>query len=197
MADTVAASPSQLNGAVPTFHGQANSIADLITGLNTTTGGLVSALSIQPLSSFGTDLEMLYGRIGISMNCFTTAMKDLGTSLQTAAQYFATTDVQLANVFNALDQSLHPYLGYDAPAMTVTMPTTTTTTTTQTSKPPDQNWWDKVGSWFSSAGSWISDHAGQIAVIGGIVVIGGLTIVATGGADSPLVFGAAAAAAAA
>jgi uncharacterized protein YukE len=195
MTDTIAASPSQLNGAVPTFHGQANSIADLITGLNTTTGGLISALSIQPLSSFGTDLETLYGRIGISMNCFTTAMRDLGTSLQTAAQYFATTDVQLANVFNALNQSLHPYLGYDAPAMAPTMPTVTTAPA-HSSTPPSQNWWDKVGSWFSSAGSWVSNHAGQIALVGGIIVVGGATIILTGGTDSPLVFAAAAAAAA-
>jgi uncharacterized protein YukE len=196
MTDTIAASPSQLNGAVPTFHGQANSIADLITGLNTTTGGLISALSIQPLSSFGTDLETLYGRIGTSMNCFTTALQNFGKSLQATAQGFATTDAQLANVFNALDQSLHPYLGYDAPAMAPTMPTVTTAPAHPAAPPPAHHWWDTVGSWFSSAGSWISNHAGQIALVGGIVVVGGATIILTGGTDSPLVFAAAAAAAA-
>lgn len=188
MTDRVAASPSQLSGAVPTFHGQANSIADLITGLNTTTGGLIGALSIQPLSSFGADLETLYGRIGISMNCFTTALQNFGSSLQAAAQGFATTDAQLANVFNALDQSLNPYLGYDTPAMVPTMPTVTTQSHPQSQPHPTHHWWDSVG-------SWISHHAGQVALVGGIVVVGGATVILTGGGDTPVVAAAAAAAA--
>jgi uncharacterized protein YukE len=198
MVDTIQASPSQLSGTVPTFNGQSNSIADLIKGLNTSTASVVGALSIQPLSGFSSDLESLYGRIGISMNCFTTAMQNIGSSLQAASQGFATTDAQLANVFNTLDQSLKPYMGYDTPAMTLTAPTVH-----PKPAPPQSNWWDGVGSWISThaqqagswisthaqqAGSWISDHHSEIiggVIIGGVVVGSIALAIATGGLSIP------------
>lgn len=181
MTDRIAAAPSQLSDAAPTFHGQASALADVITGLNTTTGGLLTSLSLQPLSGFATDLEGLYGRIGTSMDCLTLALGNLGVSLQAAAQSFAATDAQLASVFRALDQSLNPYLGYDTPAMVPTAPPVV-------QAPPAHHWWDTLG-------SWIADHAGQLALVGGVVIVGGVTIVLTGGADTPVVIGAAAAAA--
>jgi uncharacterized protein YukE len=187
MSDTVAASPSQLHNTATSFHTQSSTISDLITTLNTSTSGLVSTISIAPLTSFSSELETLYGRIGISMNCFTDAMRNLGSALHVAAQGFSATDTHLANTFNSLDQALQPYVGFEAPKMALP----TATQTHSTAKPQPPSWFEQAGSWISTQASntwhWVTQHPWQTAgIVVGVVVIGAFIVLSGGSGAAAL-----------
>lgn len=116
MGDTISASPAKLAGAAPSFTGQAATVSDLVSGLKSSSASVSSALAVDPLTSFGADLDTLSGRVGTSLNCFTDALHRFGHSLQISAESFSSTDKQMASTFELIDQALSPYLGFDAPA---------------------------------------------------------------------------------
>jgi|GEM_PF-3648243 hypothetical protein len=117
MGGTIAATPSQLSDAAPSFTGHVETANELVSGLKSSAqhlGG--SLLAVDSLAGFGFEMDTLSGRVGTSLDCFTNALRNVGHSLQVSAESFTATDKQLAKTFELIDQAFTPYLGFDSPA---------------------------------------------------------------------------------
>jgi hypothetical protein len=75
---------------------------------------LQSGLSGAPLGAFPTAIDVLHGRVQISLQCAEDNLKALGNNLHTLADNFQTLDAQLAATLNALAQEgQQAYAGYE------------------------------------------------------------------------------------
>jgi hypothetical protein len=161
---TVAANPSDLYAGGGSMISTASNISKVGPSIDKAMSTLQGGISGAPLGAFPTAVDVLHGRIQISLQCAEDNLKTLGSNLHTLADNFQTLDAQLAATLNAIAQEGdQAYAGYEVQ-----------TAPQKKTKSGGFSW----GKFFAGAGITI---AGGLAVVGG-----GIGEIPSGGLDTPL-----------